>query len=374
MRRSSDSVYNFRSLKDKFFAEITSVPQILQSSHLPALDGLRGVSIIIVILSHVTKDKASNWLFDGVIGVQIFFVISGFLITTLLLKEKIKTGKISLKHFYIRRVLRIVPVAYLFLLVLAILNYFFDLGVTLKSFIVAIFYIKNLKLPGGDWYTGHFWSLSVEEQFYLLFPFLLKFNLNKFSITCIILIILFPIVYFIDKEHVGIFYSNGITPVLVSYFLILFGQGTVCILVGSLFSVLLFKKIINAENFRNGFMASFILFVLAYILNTRTLSIYKPSVTPIIFSVIIGIVILQNLAQQKNLFAIILNNPILVKIGILSYSLYIWQQLFTDNQPWQHAFPYSNSIVLNLILLFAVSYASYYFYEKKFLILKNRFK
>lgn len=361
------------NVRNKFAAEITSVPEILQGSHFPTLDGLRGISIIIVLLNHIAWQTTLSQYIDGAIGVQIFFVISGFLITTLLLKEKVKKGRISLRQFYIRRVLRIVPVAYLYIFVILILNYFFKLGMTFENFLVSTLYLKNLNIA-GDWYTGHFWTLSVEEQFYLIFPFLLRFNVNRYTVLCIILILLFPIIFFIDNHKVGVFYSNPVTPLLISWFLLLFGQGTVCILVGSLFSILLFKKIINAENFKNGFMVSFLLFAVAVFLNIRILSIYRATFTPIIFSILISVVILQNLSSQGNFFARILNTRFLVKTGVLSYSLYIWQQLFTHNQPWKNAFPYADNIVLNLILLVAVASASYYLYEKKFLILKNRFK
>lgn len=378
MLRSPDSTTSslkagFFNFKEKWSAAITTVPPLLRQSHLPSLDGLRGISIIIVLLNHITKDSSVNYLFDGVIGVQIFFVISGFLITTLLLKEKVKKGGISLKHFYTRRVLRIVPVAYLYLFVVFLLNHFFNLGVIAKSFFTAIFYLKNLNIA-GDWYTGHFWTLSVEEQFYLFFPILLKLNVNRYTIICLLMILLFPVIFYIDNHKVGIFYTNPVTPFLISNFLLLFGQGTICILVGSLFSVLLFKKILVAEQFRNGYLTPLILFAIAVVINTRQLSIYRATFTPIIFALIISVIILQNLAWQKNLFAIILSNRLLIRIGVLSYSLYIWQQLFTYNQPWKNAFKYSDSMVLNLIGLFAVSWMSYYFYEKKFLILKNRFK
>src|ERR1700744_3020835 len=143
------------SIRDKFTAEITTVPDILKGSHFPTLDGLRGISIIIVLLNHITWRTTIGEYIDGVIGVQIFFVISGFLITTLLLKEKVKNGWISLRQFYIRRVLRIVPVAYLYIFVVLILNYFFKLGMTFENFLVSTLYLKNLNIA-GDWYTGHF--------------------------------------------------------------------------------------------------------------------------------------------------------------------------------------------------------------------------
>lgn len=128
----------------------TNTPSaLLQQSHYPSIDGLRAVSIIIVVLCHVLFDTPLRKYFDGGIGVEIFFVISGFLITTLLQKEQTKFGKISLKKFYIRRVLRIVPVAVLFVLVLMVLNVIFKLNITKTSFVLALLYLKNMPIPSG---------------------------------------------------------------------------------------------------------------------------------------------------------------------------------------------------------------------------------
>ena len=102
----------------KLFLGLT--PVAISKSHLPSLDGLRGISILLVVISHTFGDKKP--FYNGGFGVSIFFVISGFLITLLLLQEKYTTGSVSLKNFYIRRFLRIFPVAYLYLVVLLVLN------------------------------------------------------------------------------------------------------------------------------------------------------------------------------------------------------------------------------------------------------------
>jgi len=111
-----------------------------------------GISIILVIIYHLLNETPFKGCINGIIGVKIFFVISGFLITTLLLKEKVKTGKVSFSNFYIRRALRVIPVSYLFLLILLLGNSYFK--ITALSFVSSILYIKNLPFKWvGEWYT-----------------------------------------------------------------------------------------------------------------------------------------------------------------------------------------------------------------------------
>jgi len=95
----------FKQVYFRYFADIKEIPDLLKVSYLPSLDGFRGISILLVVIGHTCARIDSSLLqffFNGHLGVYIFFVISGFLITTLLLKERILTGTISLKKFYIR--------------------------------------------------------------------------------------------------------------------------------------------------------------------------------------------------------------------------------------------------------------------------------
>ena len=192
------------NIKSKLFAGITSIPDVLKPSYFPFMDGMRALAIISVILCHVFRN--TEWLMyvDGSIGVHVFFILSGFLITTLLLKEKIKYGNVSFKNFYGRRVLRIFPVAYLFILTLVLLNTIFKLNISPVSFLASIFYVKNFPV-GHDWYTGHFWTLSVEEQFYLFAPVLLIVNTNKFIKLMLLLFIAVPICDYLAFHNIGIF-------------------------------------------------------------------------------------------------------------------------------------------------------------------------
>jgi hypothetical protein len=114
------------------FADIKEIPATLDQKIYPSLNGLRAISIIMVVIHHYILNYNQYFhqlIFIGPLGVDVFFVISGFLITTLCIKEKIATGTLSLKNFYIRRALRILPVAYLYIIVILILNYVFKLQV-----------------------------------------------------------------------------------------------------------------------------------------------------------------------------------------------------------------------------------------------------
>jgi peptidoglycan/LPS O-acetylase OafA/YrhL len=145
---------------------------------IPSLDGLRAVSILLVMIGHCSGTRGFPSGLPGLVtdhgrlGVQIFFVISGFLITSLLLREKQNVGRISLKLFYARRTLRIFPAFYLFLLTTLVLYLVGMVDLPRHNLVYAATYTMNY-VDKATWWTGHLWSLSVEEQFYLLWPALI---------------------------------------------------------------------------------------------------------------------------------------------------------------------------------------------------------
>lgn len=363
-------------IKSFFNSPINKVPALLDKSYYNGLDGLRGLAVIIVVLSHI--GEGTHWpYFRGLIGVEIFFVLSGFLITTLLIKEKIQTGKISLKNFYIRRVLRILPVAYLYLFALLLFNYIFTLNITRVAFISSFLYLRNLpfiKQTSSDWYVGHFWTLTIEEQFYLIFPFLLVTNLNRyFKIICS-LILLVPIIEFFGYNKIGVFYSSHFIHLLTFIFINILGKGTISILIGSLLSVMIFKGILKNNTRKIPYFLSSFLLLLTIILHTILPDhVFGVNIGVIVFSSVVGFIIYLSI-QSQGFLSKVLNNSILKKIGVLSYSIYIWQEIFTYMQPWAGHFKYGNSLYLNIPALFIVAYLSYHFYELKFLKLKEKFK
>src|SRR5579871_2509992 len=134
----------------------------MEQKRLPGLDGIRAISIGLVLAFHVTESAGWNSFRAGSFGVEIFFVLSGFLITWLLCCEDNRYGSISLRTFYARRALRILPPALAYLATLEFLAQF--ALVSSAGVLPCLAFIRNL--VGGDPSTAHFWSLSVEEQFY----------------------------------------------------------------------------------------------------------------------------------------------------------------------------------------------------------------
>jgi peptidoglycan/LPS O-acetylase OafA/YrhL len=138
-------------------------------NHVRALDGVRGLAIVAVLLFHYT------WVSCGWAGVQLFFVLSGFLITSILVSETDLPVKFYLQRFYWRRSLRIFPLYYAFVLVVTAVYFIYREPATFGRYSLAIYtYTFNFEKMRPDYGTlsffGHFWSLAVEEQFYLVWP------------------------------------------------------------------------------------------------------------------------------------------------------------------------------------------------------------
>lgn len=138
------------------------------TSDIPALDGIRALSVLLVILAHLGVSWAS-----GGHGVMMFFVLSGFLITWLLLKENEQTGHVSLRLFYARRALRIFPAFYVFWLCYVVLAWAVQHRTAWPEYLAAFFYVSNyysVIVHPSHMAMAHTWSLGVEEQFYLVWP------------------------------------------------------------------------------------------------------------------------------------------------------------------------------------------------------------
>lgn len=346
--------------------EVKQIPPSLNQKHLPCLDGFRAISILAVIHGHIffERDSFLKYYFGGDWGVHFFFVISGFLITTLLLKEQNKNGAISLRKFYIRRILRIFPVAYLFVFVILLFNFLFSLNIKQEAFLSCLLYIRNLPLFSlDDWYTAHFWSLSVEEQFYLLFPFLLKRSIRLYLITVLSLLFIIPIMKYLYFHGFNTNYTFNIVYKLF--------VNQTAILVGSFFAILHFKQRIKIPKL-HSIPLVFLIFLSMIILSGQ-ISFLPSLFYSLLSSSILSIVIISSIQIDSGWFYKFLNSRLFVEIGILSYSLYIWQQLFTYKRVWNDFDSFLLSTILNVLLLFAVSYISYWLYEKRFLNLKKRF-
>ncbi|HME06662.1 MAG TPA: acyltransferase [Bryobacteraceae bacterium] len=153
--------------------------------YLPTLDGWRALAVISVILFHDRLYSYgplnTHWFQEhGSFGVDIFFGISGLLICSRLLEEERKYGRIRISQFYIRRAFRILPPLLCYLFVIALLALAGVIAVDAKEWIASLLFCRNYSFLGAvaghdNWYTGHFWSLAVEEHFYFLLPAMLVF-------------------------------------------------------------------------------------------------------------------------------------------------------------------------------------------------------
>ena len=157
-------------------AECAATRDEMPTGRLPSLDGLRAVSILLVLGWHLNdRNRIPGFgyvtYYYGTLGVQIFFVISGFLISWLLLADEAAAGSVSLRSFYARRALRILPVQFAYLAVLALLTLTTALRWSGCEVATALTYTKDIACQ--TWADAHLWSLSVEEQFYLIWPVVL---------------------------------------------------------------------------------------------------------------------------------------------------------------------------------------------------------
>ena len=185
----------------------------MKINYRPEIDGLRAIAVISVILYHAQITILGYQPFKGgFIGVDIFFVISGYLITSIILKELVTTGSFSFKYFYERRIRRILPVLCVVILVTCFLSSFLMMPTLVedvqKQSLSSIFFISNFKfifdlteyqsISSNYIPLLHTWSLSIEEQFYLVFPlflFLIFFYFRKYLVIILLITLTSSLVF-----------------------------------------------------------------------------------------------------------------------------------------------------------------------------------
>lgn len=358
-----------------------------EHNRIKSLDGLRGVFILIVIAAHAmetipkfyeTQKVAFYYgMTIGSLGVRMFFVMSGYLITRLLIVEQEKTGKVSLKDFYIRRAFRIFPTFFLYVFTILILKWTIVPDIFKDYYLVlaATFYFWNYKhLLGydpqndkGTWFMGHFWSLSTEEQFYVLWPFaFVKVKRATLVRAVIIIICVMPLV------RVLTFVTMPDSRVWINSMLHTGGDSIMIGCLAALAEQIPGLKEKYFKYFQNPMIIISVLaflFLLGPALTWRFQAAYNMTVGMTLNNLSI-MYMLYNLMYVPSKVSNLLNTRIISQLGIASYSLYIWQQLFvtTKNDFWINKFPQ------NIIVALAVGMGSHYFVEKPILKLKNRFK
>lgn len=296
---------------------------------IPSLDGLRAASVALVILAHHTTNLPSLAALDwvGYSGVDVFFVISGFLITYLLLKENEAAGAISLKNFYFRRFFRIFPPFYVYLAVIGILWATGVFPQTARNFISAATYTWNYQHHSGDsWLLGHTWSLSIEEQFYLLWPPCLVLLGRKRSTYLAIGVILFSpatrgLTYFMAPSLRG---AEGMM-LHTRLDILMFGCAMALLWKDAHFNAFA-DRLLHPGLFA---FSVFYIVVLAPLLSSRFQARYDWTVGYTIRGFLISIVLLYVVRKPASLPGRFLNLGPIAHVGVVSYSLYLWQQMFS---------------------------------------------
>jgi len=313
---------------------------------IPSLDGLRTISIVLVLLGHLygTAHYPKNALTFFLaryahLGVQIFFGISGFLITTLLLNERRKTGRIDFYAFYLRRTRRIFPAAFFYITVMAIVARPGYLG-------WAYSYTMCYAGQGRPWLLGHLWSLSVEEQFYLLWPFVLAFGFfrkEKIGFAAMLLTPFARLIFWRAGMRDIDEYFPAVADSLVAGCLLAFYRPVLQVKARWLTQPLVFLAL-------GALTAS-----IPWMLPRVRMQIFLGGLP----SVVIALFIFAAIERRDWL----LNNRVTYALGVLSYSLYLWQQPFLNHASnrWWTAFP------VNILLALACAIGSYYVVERPFL-------
>lgn len=359
---------------------------IPKREHYPALDGLRGIAILLVVFFH--NFGFIDYFYFGWLGVDLFFVLSGFLITDILISEV--GSKHFLKNFYVRRVLRIFPLYYLFLIVFLLilpnidaykdnLKYYTDNQWWMWSYLQNWLYV--FKVPEDTNVLLHLWSLGVEEQFYIIWPFIILLLrkpklLLVFSLTALLFILCARLyLWYINVE--GLHYFGLYTFTRID---------GLCI--GSALALIRFIK----PDFISRFTAPVILSVAAlnflfYFINKiNNYSFpYFAFVGYTTFAVVFAVLVHEASSKQKNIITGILSVSPLRFLGKISYGFYIFhwpvylflspvlvKYLASQIQAENFYIQICASLLATIAGL-VISIISYYFFEMKFLKLKKYF-
>jgi peptidoglycan/LPS O-acetylase OafA/YrhL len=340
--------------------------------YIKGFDALRGLSVVLVVITHLgfyhhlpenAFVRERVWLlFSGSTGVLVFFTLSGFLITRLLIYEKNTTRKIRLGRFFLSRLLRLLPPLVLFYSVLSALMLLKQLPLAWEGLLFSLFYLYNFVPPAYlSAELSHTWSLAVEEQFYLVWPFVIRFFSEKkrwFLIGFFLLLSLFLV-------HEMQSYPPDRQAAMNRWFF-----PAVCpVLVGSLSALLIhsfdaFANRIFSEK-KGPLFWALVLFVFP---------LYSPfpSFSFLFQASGMATLLVWIVFNQQNAFVQSADHGIPAFLGKISYGIYVYQGLFLRTGPtgelWIQQFPQ------NVILTLAAALLSYRFVEKPILEYKKRMR
>ena len=343
--------------------------------YVPALDGVRALAITLVVLWHAFK-----WPLGGFLGVHVFFVLSGFLITSLLLQEWEAKGSVSLPSFYRRRALRLLPALAVLLATYATIQTTraavldraeLDLWTSLKSVLYSAFYVSNLVQAFGinlpDSLT-HLWSLATEEQFYLLWPFLLvaalRVGVPQRFLEAFLLVGIAAVAG--NRMYLAL---TGATPERLYYAPdTSFDPILIGCLLGLWFVSGRVPRVLQRPDLLRplALLAGLTMMAIVLVSSVQSRVFYWGLLLP--FSVAAAIVLLFVVTDGRSGLARVLALPPLVFLGKVSYSLYLWHPLVLVVGAEVADVPKALGIGLSLV----VASGSYFFVERPFLRRKAR--
>ena len=311
--------------------------------HIPTLDGWRGLAILLVLIDHMTIYVNGRppfpWLLHlGQHGVAVFFVLSGFLITSRLLEEHQQTGRVDLRNFYARRFFRLMPAAWCYLALIGLVLVVTHRADHLRDIVACVFFYRNY-VHDGLLLTGHFWSLSIEEQYYLVWPAVLLFTGPRRA-TWVAIAGALAVAAF-RFTHWTYFNSVPIADSLVTQL------RADALLVGCVAALTIhrFKAVCQK-------VPAFVFLPLVCWCVMR-----YHQLIPLHESLLIALLMMGTVSQPASLLARILESRPLVLLGKLSYSIYLWQQCF-------HALTDYRQELAWWLPLPAVAIISYHFIER----------
>jgi peptidoglycan/LPS O-acetylase OafA/YrhL len=299
----------------------------------------------------------------GPVGVDVFFVLSGFLITTLMLRELSRTGRISIRAFYIRRFLRIIPAYATLLFVVFVLERGGWSELTSRDWIAASTYTVNF-LQHPAWEIGHVWSLSIEEHFYLAWPLLMATTAGLMGRRAA----LFAMIFCFVARWVIILFAPAYIPMAELWtFTRIDGIATGCLLAFLAWDAT-WRARLDRFGSNNWAVAAVASCLLASLVLSRS-GKFSVGVAYTLNACCIALLCWAIVQRSDSLLGRLFNHWSVRWIGVASYSLYLWQQLFLDHgkDSLLCSFPQ------NVVFAFAAALLSHWVVEKPFLKLKARF-
>jgi peptidoglycan/LPS O-acetylase OafA/YrhL len=346
--------------------------------HRRCLDGVRGVAVLAVVVAHTDRVGAAL----GPIGVDIFFVLSGFLITCLLIEEWDRFHSISLKAFYIRRALRLLPALMVMLAVIVAFHWLFSTRTaavqTTADALITLFYSANWAVALGFRQLAHAfahtWTLSIEEQFYLTWPAILLLMLRRTASRASMLIWLALALFLLVLEKVTIITAAPLGSIRWINFAT--ESRSDALLVGCAMSIALSSGLIPSSS-RWGLATKCIAWCIALPgLIFLTFADFPLQFILVGFHLTIAVlaafIILHLLTDEAGTFHRLLAQGWLVYFGKVSYGLYLWHYPVFAQVQAQHWGPVKE-LIIEIALTMTATVASFYLLERPILKFKQHF-